>query len=112
MQKLANQDRNRILIIIGVEQVETPFLVLAGSESVFTEITEYICFSQILTRVEFKCKLTEILYHPSIGPYDSTNSILEKHILLHTSGSWPITVRFLYSWADGLTPVGRLNLLR
>jgi len=33
------------------------FLVLSGSESSFTEITEYIYFSLILTRVEFTYKI-------------------------------------------------------
>ena len=39
---------------ISHERVESQFLVLPGSESTITEITEYSYFSLILTTVEFK----------------------------------------------------------
>ena len=52
--KSAQGWKNRTLI--GHERVDSRFLVLAGNESIFTEITEYIYFSLILTRVEFKYK--------------------------------------------------------
>jgi len=42
--------------LIGHERVDSRFLVLLGSDSIFTEITEYIYFSLILTRVEFRHK--------------------------------------------------------
>jgi len=53
--------RNRTLI--SHERVDSRILVLSGCESIFTEITEYICFSLISTEVEFKYKIDKILYH-------------------------------------------------
>ena len=44
------------LTLISHERVDSRFFVLAGSESIFTEITEYKYFSLILTRVEFQYK--------------------------------------------------------
>jgi len=41
---------------ISHERVDSRFLVLPGSESTITEITEYSYFSLILTTVEFKYK--------------------------------------------------------
>jgi len=46
--------KNRILV--SHERVDSRFLVLAGSEWIYTEITEYMYFSLIQTRLEFKCK--------------------------------------------------------
>ena len=34
------------------------------------------------------------------GSYYRTNFVFVKHTLLHISGSWPITVRLVHSWAD------------
>ena len=42
--------------LVGHERVDSRFLVLAGSESILTEITEYIYFSLVQTPVEFKYK--------------------------------------------------------
>jgi len=44
--------RNRTLI--SRQRVDSPFLVLPGSDSIFTEITKYVYFSLIMTRVEFE----------------------------------------------------------
>jgi len=36
----------------------------------------------------------------TIGAYYWIDSVFEKHILLHTSSSWLIRVRFLHPWAE------------
>ena len=46
--------RNRTLAVH--ERVDSQFLVLAGSESTITEITEYKCFSQLKPSREFNYK--------------------------------------------------------
>ena len=72
-------------------------LELAGSESSFNKITEYIYSSLKLTRVEFRYKSDQHIV-PSVLII-GLSPFLRKYILLHTSGSWPTRVQFLHSWA-------------
>ena len=69
-------------------------VVLAGSESIFTDITEYKYFSLLETPRELNNKSE----YNTITSYHWTQIIFVKHILLHISGSWPTRVRF-HSWA-------------
>jgi hypothetical protein len=42
----AAQER-KIRTLVGHKRVDLRFLVLAGSQSIFAEITDYVCFSLI-----------------------------------------------------------------
>jgi len=80
------------------ERVDSRFLVLPGSESTITEITEYIYFSPSKLRREFKYKSEK-----NSVPVDliiETILFFVKHniyILLHACSA---IVRLLHSWAD------------
>jgi len=78
-------------------------LVLAGTKSIFIEITEYIYLNLIWTALGFAYTVTQILYHRLL--YLDSFCFGEKHILLHISSSWPTRVRFLHSGADRLEAI-------
>jgi len=44
----------KLRTLINRQRFEFPFLVLTGSDSIFTEITKYVYFSVMMTQVEFK----------------------------------------------------------
>jgi len=50
----AQEPKSRTLV--DHKRVDLRFLVLAGSQSIFAEITDYVCFSLIQSPVEFEYK--------------------------------------------------------
>ena len=71
------------------------FLLLPGSQSSFTEITEIYC-SLMWTVGELQYKIES---YCTIGNYQLPHSVFVKHIYYTSSCSWSTTVRFLHSWA-------------
>ena len=66
------------------------------SQFSFTETTEYIYFSLILSVGELQYK--KCVTYCTIGNYQWPHSKFLKHIYYTSSYSWSATVRFLHSW--------------